>query len=99
MWETILARVTIKPSSRRRVAWDLTSALIVGYDVVWIPMQAFNPVSNIYTQCASWLVTTFWTFDIGMSFVSGYNAADGITEMRPAKVAKHYIATWFAFDT
>lgn len=45
----------------------------------------------------SFLTTAFWTADLGASFISGYHVG-GLVEMRPNRVAMHYLRTWFPVD-
>eukprot|EP00928_Gymnodinium_smaydae_P024466 TRINITY_DN1978_c0_g1_i3.p1 TRINITY_DN1978_c0_g1~~TRINITY_DN1978_c0_g1_i3.p1 ORF type:complete len:1118 (+),score=131.66 TRINITY_DN1978_c0_g1_i3:129-3482(+) len=85
------------PVSRPRVVWDVLSLFFLFYDVLWIPLQAFGPQEHILTSILAWFVATFWTFDIVFSFLSGFNV-DGVPELRPSKIARHYIRSWFFFD-
>jgi len=41
--------------------------------------------------------TVFWTADIPFTFLSGYHAG-GVVEMRPPKIAKAYLKSWFWVD-
>mmetsp|Transcript_49850 Transcript_49850/g.115770 ORF Transcript_49850/g.115770 Transcript_49850/m.115770 type:complete len:711 (-) Transcript_49850:82-2214(-) len=99
-----LDHFVVKPHSLIRLAWDLTTSVMVCYDVISIPLMVFlansDAIGNSEHQFMStmdWVTTCFWTLDIPRSFLSGYHG-QGIVEMRPSAVAKHYLKTWFIFD-
>lgn len=94
---SLMQRFVSRPSSPRRIVWDLMSVFVMGYDVIAIPLQVFAMPQTVFEYVASALTTCFWTFDLIASFFAGYNTG-GIIEMRPGKVAKRYITTWFVID-
>jgi len=94
---TFLQRFVALPTSKKRMTWDFFSFVLVGYDVFMIPMSVFELSSSLFLVCMSWISTAFWTIDLPSSFfVSFYN--DGVVEMRPIKIAQHYLKTWFFLD-
>mmetsp|Transcript_65449 Transcript_65449/g.173466 ORF Transcript_65449/g.173466 Transcript_65449/m.173466 type:complete len:830 (-) Transcript_65449:134-2623(-) len=89
--------VVATPSSFRRVAWDILSFAVMGYDILYIPLQAFDIPPTVFTDVMAWVTTVFWTVDIFCTFMVGYHDG-GIIEVRPNRVACHYLKTWFALD-
>jgi len=86
-----------RPNSRWRICWDLVCIMVMLYDLVTIPLQAFE-WEHIQVWSAIGIITTvLWTADIFVSFVAGYNR-DGLVEMRPKQVALYYMRTWFPVD-
>jgi len=92
-----LQRWITKPSSQRRIAWDLTSFWVMGYDLIFIPLQAFDLEASAFSIIMGYVTTVFWTLDVIWSFFVGYHDA-GIIEMRPKQIAKRYLRTWFPID-
>lgn len=86
------------PSSFTRAVWDIMSLLLVAYDMVFLPMGFFDLPDNAVFEFAQWVTRVFWTMDIAMSFLSGYVRLDGTIEMRPSRLCRKYISTWFALD-
>jgi len=93
LWQRMVAR----PSSKRRLLWDFMGMLLIGYDVIVIPLSAFEPPPNVFTQMMAWACTLYWTFDIPCTVLVGYHTK-GVLEMRPLRIASHYLHTWFIFD-
>lgn len=92
-WQRLVAR----PSSKRRLLWDFMGMLLIGYDVIVIPLSAFEPPPNLFTQMMAWVCTLYWTVDIPCTLVVGYHTK-GVLEMRPLRIASHYAHTWLFFD-
>jgi len=88
-----LRHLMTRPFSTKRIAWDVMSLFIMGYDIVFIPLMAFNLQRSALTIAATWCTTIFWTCDILNSCSSGYHKR-GVLEMRPRKVFKKYIKSW-----
>merc|ERR1712032_345725 len=67
------------------------------YDLIVIPLQVFEPPEVIFTTLMTWFTCIFWTFDMPMSFITGFHVS-GQTELRPGKIILHYLRSWFLFD-
>jgi len=88
----------VRPSSNVRLFWDLLTLVMVAYDVVTIPLLAFNLDGKAtITVTMDWSTLIFWTFDMPVSFMTGFHVG-GIVEMRPFAIAKNYMKSWFAMD-
>lgn len=86
------------PSSPKRLIWDLLGLLLIGWDCVMVPLEAFQMQTTLFTHVMEWIVRVFWTLNMGMSFLVGYMRDDGMVEMRPRKVAKKYCRSWLILD-
>jgi hypothetical protein len=85
------------PSSIARLTWDLCCLEALLWDLIVIPFQAFEPEPNAFLIVMAWLTSLFWTFDMPMTFFSGYHCK-GYIEMRFSKISKRYFRGWFSFD-
>jgi len=94
-----LQRVVMRPNSHERAAWDALSMLVLGFDIVTIPLEVFNYEDNeeFTMGGVEWATTTFWTVDILASFLTGFHS-EGLVEMRPSRIAKRYLRGGFTLD-
>jgi len=88
----------LDPNSTRRACWDVASIVLVIYDMVMIPLQLFDLPESASIDVVSWTTRLFWTFDIFLSFITGILQPNGSIEMRPIRIAKNYLLTWFLVD-
>jgi len=95
-YEHCWRRLVLRPGSRCRVAWDMVGITLIGYDLIWIPLQAFAE-PNTATAVASFIAMCFWTIDIPVSFFTGF-LSNGVAELRPSKIAQNYMRGWLSFD-
>eukprot|EP00930_Biecheleria_cincta_P050379 TRINITY_DN35532_c0_g1_i1.p1 TRINITY_DN35532_c0_g1~~TRINITY_DN35532_c0_g1_i1.p1 ORF type:complete len:737 (+),score=120.01 TRINITY_DN35532_c0_g1_i1:33-2213(+) len=108
-WESVLtdvqevdepatSRWILSPSDWKRVSWDLTSMVLLCYDVVWIPLQAFEPESTNFTDVMDMVCQIFWTLDMAMSLCTAYIGPEGTLEFRHWKIFLQYCKTWLVLD-
>lgn len=95
----------LHPNSRIRMVWDVAGMLLLFHDLVVIPLQAFaNGTSGFSADYVDFIsqydlfVTLFWTFDVLVSFMTGYYSDQGFVEISHRKIAKNYMKTWFPLD-
>mmetsp|Transcript_22331 Transcript_22331/g.40637 ORF Transcript_22331/g.40637 Transcript_22331/m.40637 type:complete len:899 (-) Transcript_22331:34-2730(-) len=88
----------IHPSSLTHLLWDVFGLLLIAYDCITIPMEVFDPEDNAFQITMTWLIRLYWTFNIAMSFLTGYLQDNGTVEMRADRVAKRYAMTWLPLD-
>ena len=93
----LLQALVAGPNSRRRIGWDIASIAVVSYDVLTVPLVAFKGMDSELFKTIGLGTTVFWTADIPFTFLSGYHAG-GVVEMRPPKIAKAYLKSWFWVD-
>mmetsp|Transcript_4094 Transcript_4094/g.8408 ORF Transcript_4094/g.8408 Transcript_4094/m.8408 type:complete len:808 (-) Transcript_4094:29-2452(-) len=96
--KTCMQRFVVRPSSFRRMAWDLSTFVVMGWDCIVLPMQAFPLPETDFTQAMGLATTVFWTVDIISSFFTGYQEGGTHIEMRPMKIAARYMRSWFLLD-
>jgi len=93
-----MKRIIIHPHCYKRVAWDVLGLLLVIYDMVTIPLEAFDLGQSAFLLSMEWMARLFWTLDIAMSFLTGIVKTDGHLDMRLRPIASHYMRTWFSVD-
>lgn len=93
-----LTRFIIPPSSKYRLMWDMAGLLLLGYDVVVIPLAlCFEVQENDFEKVMFWASLVFWTLDIVGHFFLGY-VERGVNVMQPRRIMVHYATTWFGVD-
>ena len=88
----------LNPDSNIRISWDLGSLVMVLYDMVMIPMQAYTLPDNIFLDFMEWSTRLFWTFDIFFSCITGVVMTDGSVEYNLKIILKRYARTWLTLD-
>lgn len=89
----------LRPDSGTRICWDVTSMILVLYDVIVLPLNFLDlPENNSFLISMEWITRIFWTLDILVSFCSGYIQINGDMVLRPKLIVLHYFKTWFALD-
>eukprot|EP00434_Breviolum_minutum_P034145 symbB.v1.2.030211.t1/scaffold3381.1/size58006/6 len=97
-WHCV-SRLVSNPSSPRRIAYEMFGLLLIMYDLIWLPMQVFEPVEGDFFFIVGLVSSLYWTFDMPTSFLVGYAVQDkGIIEMRLRKIAWNYLRSWFLLD-
>eukprot|EP00747_Dinoflagellata_sp_TGD_P051030 gnl/TRDRNA2_/TRDRNA2_147117_c0_seq3.p1 gnl/TRDRNA2_/TRDRNA2_147117_c0~~gnl/TRDRNA2_/TRDRNA2_147117_c0_seq3.p1 ORF type:complete len:351 (+),score=37.72 gnl/TRDRNA2_/TRDRNA2_147117_c0_seq3:85-1053(+) len=84
----------INPQSKRRLAWDTWSLLMISYDVIFLPIQMFEVEQ---TDIMMWLTALTWTGDVFLSFMTGI-FIKGKLCMNPRTIARRYAMTWLPLD-
>mmetsp|Transcript_47405 Transcript_47405/g.88277 ORF Transcript_47405/g.88277 Transcript_47405/m.88277 type:complete len:966 (+) Transcript_47405:63-2960(+) len=92
-----MSRFIAQPSSKGRLCWDITGMVLLGYDIIMVPIQVFEPSESFFLQALNYITGGFWTMDLFASFLVGYHR-QGTVEMDPFKIAVHYIRSWFLLD-
>lgn len=90
-------RFILLPSDPKRMIWDLTGMVLLVYDMIVIPISAFEPEETTFTALMEWLTQIFWTFDVVMSLLTGY-VHKGQLVMSPWAILINYLKTWFVLD-
>lgn len=86
------------PGSLRRAAFDVCSWLVLLWDLTVAPyVLAWDLTLDTFLLAAGWATCFFWTAEMGMSFLTGFYQS-GKVELKPIKVARHYLRTWFLPD-
>lgn len=88
----------ISPASKKRMVWDVLTALFVLWDLVTIPTQFLELPSSAFDTVMTWLVALFWTFDIFATLSTGVVLADGTIVLALPYIAASYARSWMAPD-
>jgi len=86
-----------RPNSIRKTTWDVMACLFLMYDLMTIPMSVFKLKETGFSLGMAYVTLVFWTVDILQNLTTGYHDG-GVVEMRPKKIAWHYLRTWFSLD-
>lgn len=92
------SRFMLHPKCRRRMAWDLLGMLLVLYDFVMLPMQAFPLGRGLMMLTMDWIGAVFWSLDIVVNFRTGVYDKRSFIDFSPCNVARRYGRTWFLLD-
>lgn len=85
------------PGSRYRLSWDLFGGLLIAYDMFLIPLQAFQPPPNTFTDFMEMTTLYFWTLNVAATLTAGY-IRDGVLVMNPKTIILNYLKGWFIVD-
>jgi len=85
------------PFGNVRTAWDVLGAFMMLWDVITVPLGAFEPDENFFFVFMDFSTLVFWTIDIIVTFFTGYEMRGEII-MRRKSVALHYISGMFFVD-
>lgn len=96
--ESRFQRCTIHPESLLSLAHAVIQGALIFFDVIDFPLSVFFDGGSDFATAMLILSTCFWTWNLLFSFFLGYHSDDGVIEMRPARIAHHYIRRWFIFD-
>lgn len=90
-------KIGVDPQSPWRLAWMSVGMFLMVYDLIVLPMQAFNFKEDIFMQVVQWFGQIFWTMDIFVTFVTGvYVNSELRTDFHT--IARVYATSWLAFD-
>jgi len=95
--QSALKNFVVRPNSVQRSLWDSLSVFILGYDIVYIPLEVFSFDPTDLLIGMEWFTTVFWTADILFNFITGFHH-EGLVEMRPSAIARRYLRSGFPLD-
>lgn len=91
----------LRPDSHARVYWDLLAVVALVYIALVTPVRIGFEVESkagsfdfIFEQC----LDLFFLMDIVLNFRTGYLSKDGGVVLRPTKIARNYVQTYFLID-
>mmetsp|Transcript_45274 Transcript_45274/g.79710 ORF Transcript_45274/g.79710 Transcript_45274/m.79710 type:complete len:1031 (-) Transcript_45274:51-3143(-) len=94
----VVRALMIRPGSWTRLVWDLIGCFLLLFDAATLPFFAtFEVEDSTFFEVAGWLLMLFWTFDMGLSFLTGY-FNHGQLVLKRSSVAQRYLRTWFIPD-
>lgn len=88
----------LHPHSYVCLLWDLLGVLMLAYDLFLLPVVlAWDLPSEGVVFYGSWTTVTFWTTDMVLSLMKGFEGEDK-TVVRGWRALRHYLRTWFFLD-
>jgi len=88
----------IHPNSPGRLLWGAIGMLCLVYDMLMIPLFVFLiPKTQGFWEVLEVGSLAYWMFDCVLQFFIGYHSL-GTIDMRPHRVARKYLVTWFSPD-
>mmetsp|Transcript_73462 Transcript_73462/g.175078 ORF Transcript_73462/g.175078 Transcript_73462/m.175078 type:complete len:826 (+) Transcript_73462:156-2633(+) len=93
----VWSRYVFHPRDRLRLHWDLLGLMAIFYDVITLPLQAFELDEDLFSVVMQWVTLLFWTCDVPMSLRTGFYAK-GEVVMETSAILVNYIKTWFLPD-
>ena len=89
----------LNPDSSPRVYWDVLSLAMITYDIIFVPLEVcFTLEETTFLAFLDWFTRLFWTFDMGMSCITGFVFSDGVIEYKAHIILRRYAKTWFLPD-
>lgn len=85
------------PGTGKRLSWDMLGGLLILYDMVKIPMTAFDTADSLFSTVLDWVTLIFWTLDIPACFFVGY-VSQGRIIMDAKSIARRYLTGLFFID-
>merc|ERR1740129_2309342 len=87
------------PDSSSRLCYEGFSMMMLLYDALSVPYLLCWSVPDIgYWAVGGWFMRVFWTFDLVLSFFTGFWENAVRLEMRLPFTACHYLKTFFILD-
>ncbi|KAJ3644510.1 hypothetical protein Zmor_022235 [Zophobas morio] len=81
----------VHPFSVFRIYYEMWMTFVFLANLIYIPMGAAFGFLFIFDGMTDLVLNTFCLFDVCMNFFTGYRLPSNEVEMRPRKIAKHYV--------
>jgi len=92
-------RGILSPTSWVLIFWNLMFILVLGYELVVMPLQVFNlNHGSGFLFVMQWSTVIFWSVDLVLTFFVGFFDEDGFLVLSRKKIAMHYFKTWLVPD-
>lgn len=89
--------IIMTPGNSKRVAWDFVGMMLLGYDILVIPLGVFDPEHTWFFATMDWITLLFWTGDMVMSCLTSY-VHEGRLVYSPRLIFINYLKSWFILD-
>jgi len=89
----------LNPNSNKRLAWEAFGILLLGFDIVFVPLwQAFPMVQTPIFKAVDLIAFCYWSLDMLITFRLAFHQKDGTLVIQTSLIAKRYLKSWFVFD-
>jgi len=88
----------LHPTGSFAVTWSAIFMAILLYEVLVWPLTAYPIPNEGFLTLMSWIGIIFWTSDLFISMLMGYQTKSGEFVLSARLVIKHYAKTWFIPD-
>ncbi|CAE8687063.1 unnamed protein product [Polarella glacialis] len=87
------------PFSSSRSLWGVLGVAYLMWDILTIPLMAFDMPSGLSDtiDTMSYITFAYWALDMPSQFFVGFEDK-GVLEMRPSVIAKTYVKSWMVPD-
>ncbi|CAE8591147.1 unnamed protein product [Polarella glacialis] len=87
------------PFGTPRVSWGVLGVAYLAWDILTIPLMAFDMPSGLSDtiDTMSYITFAYWSLDMPSQFFVGFEDK-GVMEMRPSMIAKSYVKSWMVLD-
>jgi len=96
-YDTLVQPWVRSPNTAWRVVWDIVGAALILYDLVTIPLKAFDTQGDNVFAVMDLFTLIFWTVNIPASLLVSYTSR-GKTVSNPTKILQQYLKMWFWLD-
>mmetsp|Transcript_56848 Transcript_56848/g.133552 ORF Transcript_56848/g.133552 Transcript_56848/m.133552 type:complete len:964 (-) Transcript_56848:23-2914(-) len=107
-WQTIHAtlrcctalRRPLEPMSSPRVQWDVIGMVVLLIELLWIPMQVYDPPTTAFLEVIGWLTLLYWSTDILATLNTAYihKQTGNLVKSRRFIAIRYMKSGWFFFD-
>ncbi|CAK9006737.1 Cyclic nucleotide-gated cation channel subunit A (Cyclic nucleotide-gated ion channel subunit A) (CNG channel) [Durusdinium trenchii] len=95
---TVLQGLVLKPNSWQQLLWTTIGALLILWDLITIPLGFFNlPQFLDFLTIFARVSFAYWIIDMPLHVIFG-TEINGAQELRPKKLLKMYLRSWFLID-
>lgn len=96
--EETASRWVLDPNSNISLMLAAFTLLVLCHDMYMVPfVLAWELPLEGLIMTSAWASCLYWTFDMFMGFISGYNTGHEV-ELRFMRLIRHYATTWFIPD-
>jgi len=89
--------IVVRPHCPSRICWACCGVLLMLFDLIVLPLQAFHLPSNLFFIGMLWFSQVFWTLDLVSNFFTGiYLDSELVRDI--FLIARNYATTWLLFD-
>ena len=88
-------------ADRLRKIWDMAQVVLLAYVALAVPYRMGFQKDVPFDTTWFWIevvVDVYFMLDIWINFRTAYRTEEGVLEVRPRWIARHYMRGWFAID-